>query len=49
MRAFVTIRKSIAVKPSDQLVALQHEMSELKLYLEEIFTDQNDINEDTRM
>ena len=49
MRAFVTIRQSIAVNPSDKIAVLQHEISELKLYLEEIFTDQNDINEDTRM
>ncbi len=49
MRAFVTIRQSISIKPSDQLAVLQHEMSELKIYLEEIFTDQNDINEDTRL
>ena len=49
MRAFVTIRQSIATSPSDKLVVLQHEMSELKSYLEEVFTDQNDINEDTRM
>ena len=49
MRAFVTIRQSIVISPSDKLAVLQHEMSELKLYLEEVFTDQNDINEDTRM
>jgi len=49
MRAFVAIRQSIALKPSDKLSVLQHEMSELKLYLEEIFTYQNEINEDTRM
>ncbi len=49
MRAFVAIRQSIATKPSDKLSVLQHEMSELKTYLEEVFADQNDINEDTRM
>ena len=49
MRAFVSIRQSTALKPSDKIAELQHEMSELKLYLEEIFTDQNDINEDTRI
>ena len=49
MRAFVAIRQSIGTKPSDKLAVLQYEMSELKLYLEEVFTDQNDINEDTRM
>jgi len=49
MRAFVAIRKSIATKPSDKLSVLQHEISELKSYLEEVFADMNDINEDTRM
>lgn len=49
MRTFVAIRQSIAAKPSDKLAVLQHELSELKSYLEEVFTDQNDINEDTRM
>jgi len=28
---------------------LQAEMKELKAYLDEVFTDYNDINEDTRM
>lgn len=49
MRTFVAIRQSIAAKPSDKLAVLQHELSELKSYLEEVFTDQNDISEDTRM
>ena len=49
MRAFVAIRQSIASKPSDKLAVLQHEISELKAYLDEVFADQNDINEDTRM
>ncbi len=49
MRAFVAIRQAIAAKPSDKLAVLQNEMSELKAYLDEVFTDQNDINEDTRM
>ncbi len=48
MRAFVVIRQAIAVKPSDQVSVLQQEMKELKEYLEDIFVDQNDINEDTR-
>ena len=49
MRAFVAIRQSIASKPSDKLAVLQHEISDLKAYLDEVFADQNDINEDTRM
>jgi hypothetical protein len=49
MRAFVAIRHTISPKPSSQLPLIQQEMNELKAYIEELFTDQNDINEDTRM
>jgi len=49
IRAFVTIRQAIAVNPLNQISMLQQEMKELKEYLEDIFVDQNDINEDTRM
>jgi len=49
MRAFIAMRKLIAVKPSDKLAVLHQEIIELKLYLEEKFNDQNDINENTRM
>ena len=49
MRAFVAIRKLIANPPPDKHSLLQKEVKELKQYIEEIFTDQNDINEDTRM
>lgn len=49
MRAFVTIRQSITTSPFDKPVVLQDEMSKLKLYIEEVFKDQNDINEDTRL
>ena len=31
------------------MAELQAEMKELKAYLDEVFTDYNDINEDTRM
>ena len=49
MRAFVAIRQLIANPPPDKHSLLQKEVRELKQYIEEIFTDQNDINEDTRM
>ena len=49
MRAFVDIRQLIANPPPDKHSLLQKEVKELKQYIEEIFTDQNDINEDTRM
>ena len=49
MRAFVTIRQSLISKPVGSVAELQAEMKELKAYLEEVFTDYNDINEDIRM
>ena len=49
MRAFVAIRQLIANPPPEKHSLLQKEVKELKQYIEEIFTDQNDINEDTRM
>jgi len=49
MRAFVTIRQAITTKPTNTVAELQTELNQLKAYIEEIFTDYNDINEDTRM
>jgi hypothetical protein len=49
MRAFVAIRQLIANPPPDKHSLLQKEVKELKQYIEEIFTDLNDINEDTRI
>ncbi len=49
MRAFIAVRQLIANPPADKHSLLQKEVRELKEYIEEIFADQNDINEDTRM
>lgn len=49
MRAFVAMRQRIASPPVDKNTQLQQEMEELKKYIEDVFTDQNDINEDTRI
>lgn len=49
MRAFVTIRQMLANPPANQLTALQQEVKELKEYIEEVFADYNDINDDTRI
>ena len=49
MRAFVAVRQMIALPPSDKLTELQNEVEELKSYVEEILSDQNDINEETAM
>ena len=48
MRAFVTVRQIMFNPPIDRATELQTEVKELKKYMDEVFTDQNDINEDTR-
>ncbi len=48
MRAFVATRQFILNSPGNNSVS-QDEFQELKKYLEEVFADYNDINEDTRM
>lgn len=49
MRAFVAMRQLMTYSPVDKNIQLQQEVKELKEYVEEIFVDQNDINEDTRI
>lgn len=49
IRTFVAMRQWIMAPPVDKNAQLQREMKELKEYIEEVFADQNDINEDTRM
>ena len=50
MRAFVYVRQVVLnVQPIDRVSELEKQMWELKQYLEDIFADYNDINEDTRM
>lgn len=49
MRAFVTIRQSLISLSVGSVAELQTELKELKAYIEDVFTDYNDINEDTRM
>ena len=48
-RAFVVVRQLILNPPTDRVSGLERQMLELKQYIEEVFTDYNDINEDTRM
>jgi cell shape-determining protein MreC len=48
VRAFVSIRQMIVNSPFDRVSELQNELRELKQYIEEVFTDYNDINENTR-
>ena len=49
MRAIVAMRRLISNPPVDKNAELREEMKKLKDYMEEIFADQNDINEDTRI
>ena len=49
MRAFVFVRNMLTNPPMDELSELKKEVRKLKEYMEEVFTDYNDINEDTRM
>lgn len=49
MRTFVAMRQLIANPPVDQHAQFRREMEELKRYMDDVFADQNDINEDTRI
>lgn len=49
VRAFIAIRQMVQRDPTNKLSELKAEMKELKAYIEEVFADYNDINEDTRM
>ena len=48
MRAFVAARQLLLNPPTDPVRELQSEVKELKEYIEEVFADYNDINDDTR-
>ena len=49
VRAFVAMRQLVLASPETETRELQKEVKELKQYIEEVFTDYNDINEDTRI
>jgi len=49
MRAFVAMRNLLLNPPIDKVGELQKEVKELKQYVEDVFKDYNDINEDTRI
>lgn len=49
VRAFVAVRKLLSVKSVDKVPELQAEIKAIKTYIEEIFADYNEINEDTRI
>jgi len=49
VRAFVAVRQLILNQPINEVKELQYQVRRLKEYVDEIFADQNDINEDTRI
>ena len=49
LRAFIAVRQLISNPPVDRVDKLKEEIKALKDYIEEAFTDYNDINDDTRM
>jgi len=50
MRAFVYVRQVVSnVQPIARVSELEKQMWELKEYIEDVFADYNDINDDTRM
>ncbi|MDR2358991.1 MAG: ORF6N domain-containing protein [Prevotellaceae bacterium] len=49
MRAFVFVRKMLLNPPIGEFTQLQQDVRRLKEYIEEVFSDYNDINEDTRI
>ena len=49
MRAFIAVRRMLANPAVDRVGQLENQVKELKEYIEEVFADYNDINDDTRM
>ena len=49
MRAFINIRQFVLNSPINEVKEIKNELKELKAYIEDVFTDYNDVNEDTRM
>ena len=49
MRAFIAVRQMLANPAVDRVGQLENQMKELKEYIEDVFADYNDVNEDTRM
>ena len=49
IRAFVAMRNLVLSSPENDVKEIRNEIRELKEYIEEVFADYNDINEDTQM
>jgi len=49
VRAFVAVRQLIPNPPTNEVKELQRKFEKFQEYVEDVFTDYNDINEDTRL
>lgn len=49
MRTFVSVRKMLSEPKPDRLDILENRIHKIEEYIEEVITDVNDVNEDTRM
>lgn len=49
MRAFVTVRQILSAPKTDIISELSGRVDKLEQYIEDVITDVNDVNEDTRM
>jgi len=49
VRAFVAVRNLVLNPPVNEVKELENKFKELKQYVEDVFKDYNDINEDTRI
>jgi len=49
VRAFVAVRNLILNPPVNEIKELENKFKDLKEYVEDVFSDYNDINEDTRI
>ncbi len=49
MRTFVAVRQMLAQPKTDNIAVLEQRIEKLESYIEEVITDVNDVNEDTRM
>ena len=49
VRAFIAVRQLILNPPANEVKELQQKFEKFQEYIEDVFTDYNDINEDTRL
>ncbi|NDV58973.1 ORF6N domain-containing protein [Bacteroides sp. 519] len=49
MRTFIAVRQMTSTSPHNEIGLIKQEIKRLEEYIEEVFTDYNDMHEDTRM